>query len=58
MIDELNCRIKLLSLQEAVFKKVIQNTMARDRQHGPVIEVNRLQVCKCLKFVDDVRLVC
>lgn len=30
--------------QESVFKKVVQNTMVRDRQHGPIIEVNRLQV--------------
>ena len=37
--------ISLLSLlQEAAFRKVVQTTMVRDRQHGPVIELNRIQV--------------
>ena len=30
--------------QEAAFRKVVQATMIRDRQHGPVIEINRIQV--------------
>ena len=33
-----------LLLQEAAFRKVVQATMVRDRQHGPVIELNRIQV--------------
>lgn len=33
-----------LFLQEAAFRKVVQATMIRDRQHGPVIEINRIQV--------------
>ncbi|XP_064637694.1 E3 ubiquitin-protein ligase HERC2-like isoform X2 [Lineus longissimus] len=32
------------SAKEAAFRKVIQATMIRDRQHGPVIELNRIQV--------------
>ena len=32
------------SVKEIAFKKVVQATMVRDRQHGPVIELNRLQV--------------
>lgn len=27
-------------------KKVVQSTMVRDRQHGPVVELNRIQVKK------------
>ncbi|XP_066595212.1 E3 ubiquitin-protein ligase HERC2 [Prorops nasuta] len=34
------------SIKEATFRKVIQATMIRDRQHGPVIELNRIQVKK------------
>jgi len=34
----------LTRLQEAAFRKVVQATMIRDRQHGPVIEINRIQV--------------
>ena len=30
--------------QETAFRKVVQATMIRDRQHGPVIEINRIQV--------------
>lgn len=30
--------------QEAAFRKVVQATMVRDRQHGPVVELNRIQV--------------
>jgi E3 ubiquitin-protein ligase HERC2 len=41
--DGLRCLISP-AVKENVFKKVVQNTMARDRPHGPVIEVNRLQV--------------
>jgi len=33
-----------LCVQETAFRKVVQATMIRDRQHGPVIEVNRIQV--------------
>ena len=32
------------SAKEAAFRKVVQATMIRDRQHGPVIELNRIQV--------------
>ena len=32
------------SIKEATFRKVVQATMVRDRQHGPVIELNRIQV--------------
>ncbi|KAJ8028688.1 E3 ubiquitin-protein ligase HERC2 [Holothuria leucospilota] len=30
--------------KEAAFRKVVQATMVRERQHGPVIELNRIQV--------------
>ena len=30
------------STKEALFRKVVQATMVRDRQHGPVVELNRL----------------
>lgn len=30
--------------QETAFRKVVQATMIRDRQHGPVVELNRIQV--------------
>ncbi|OWK60818.1 E3 ubiquitin-protein ligase HERC2 [Lonchura striata] len=33
-----------LPTQEAAFRKVVQATMVRDRQHGPVVELNRIQV--------------
>lgn len=33
------------SIKEETFRKVVQATMVRDRQHGPVIELNRIQVC-------------
>ncbi|XP_023713900.1 E3 ubiquitin-protein ligase HERC2 [Cryptotermes secundus] len=36
--------ILVSSTKEATFKKVVQATMVRDRQHGPVIELNRIQV--------------
>lgn len=32
--------------KEAAFRKVVQATMVRDRQHGPVIELNRIQIKK------------
>lgn len=33
------------AVKEAAFRKVIQATMVRDKHHGPVIELNRIQVC-------------
>ncbi|KAL3879973.1 hypothetical protein ACJMK2_032247, partial [Sinanodonta woodiana] len=30
--------------KEAAFRKVVQATMVRDKQHGPVVELNRIQV--------------
>ncbi|KAM7290215.1 E3 ubiquitin-protein ligase HERC2 isoform X3 [Ixodes scapularis] len=30
--------------KESAFRKVVQATMVRDRQHGPVVELNRIQV--------------
>jgi len=30
--------------KECVFKKVVQTTMIREKQHGPTIELNRIQV--------------
>lgn len=32
------------SAKETAFRKVVQATMVRDKQHGPVIEINRIQV--------------
>ena len=32
------------SAKETAFRRVVQATMIRDRQHGPVIEINRIQV--------------
>ncbi|KAL8607282.1 hypothetical protein ACOMHN_047613 [Nucella lapillus] len=32
------------SAKEAAFRKVVQATMVRDKQHGPVVELNRIQV--------------
>ena len=34
----------MVDLQEAAFRKVVQATMVRDKQHGPVVELNRIQV--------------
>ena len=34
----------LLFLQETTFRKVVHATMVRDKQHGPVLELNRIQV--------------
>ncbi|XP_063244096.1 E3 ubiquitin-protein ligase HERC2 isoform X2 [Bacillus rossius redtenbacheri] len=42
-LDQLRA-ILVSSTKEATFKKVVQATMVRDRQHGPVIELNRIQV--------------
>ncbi len=36
--------VMVSSAKEAAFRKVVQATMIRDRQHGPVIEINRIQV--------------
>ncbi|XP_017782464.1 PREDICTED: E3 ubiquitin-protein ligase HERC2 isoform X2 [Nicrophorus vespilloides] len=36
--------ILVYSIKEATFRKVVQATMVRDKQHGPVIELNRIQV--------------
>ncbi|XP_068082847.1 E3 ubiquitin-protein ligase HERC2 [Anabrus simplex] len=36
--------ILVSSTKETTFRKVVQATMVRDRQHGPVIELNRIQV--------------
>ncbi len=32
--------------KEAAFRKVVQATMVRDRQHGPIVELNRFSVRK------------
>uniref|UniRef100_A0A0A9VNP3 HECT-type E3 ubiquitin transferase n=2 Tax=Lygus hesperus TaxID=30085 RepID=A0A0A9VNP3_LYGHE len=36
--------ILVYGTKEATFRKVVQGTMVRDRQHGPVVELNRIQV--------------
>nr|XP_032812660.1 E3 ubiquitin-protein ligase HERC2 isoform X4 [Petromyzon marinus] len=36
--------ILISSGKETAFRKVVQATMVRDRQHGPVVELNRIQV--------------
>ncbi|XP_074029211.1 E3 ubiquitin-protein ligase HERC2 [Leptinotarsa decemlineata] len=36
--------ILIYSIKEATFRKVVQATMVRDKHHGPVIELNRIQV--------------
>ncbi|CAB3375688.1 Hypothetical predicted protein [Cloeon dipterum] len=36
--------VLVYSAKEATFRKVVQATMVRDKQHGPVIELNRIQV--------------
>lgn len=43
-----------LSEQEAAFRKVVQATMVRDRQHGPVVELNRIQVHQQIQFTHTV----
>ncbi|RXG68740.1 E3 ubiquitin-protein ligase HERC2 [Armadillidium vulgare] len=42
-VDKLR-EVIVSSAKENAFKKVVQATMVRDRQHGPVIELNRIQV--------------
>ena len=39
----------MTSAKESAFRKVVQATMLRDRQHGPVIELNRISVKKSQK---------
>lgn len=34
----------IYSIKETAFRKVIQTTMVRDKPHGPIIELNRIQV--------------
>lgn len=34
------------NIKEATFRKVVQATMVRDKQHGPPVELNRIQVKK------------
>lgn len=36
--------ILVYSIKETGFRKVIQTTMVRDKPHGPIIELNRIQV--------------
>lgn len=36
--------VLVYSIKEAAFRKVVQTTMVRDKQHGPVFELNRIQV--------------
>lgn len=36
--------VVVYSIKEAAFRKVIQTTMTREKQHGPVVELNRIQV--------------
>lgn len=36
--------ILIYGIKEATFRKVVQATMVRDKHHGPVIELNRIQV--------------
>ncbi|XP_053679051.1 probable E3 ubiquitin-protein ligase HERC2 [Anopheles nili] len=36
--------VLVYSIKETGFRKVIQTTMVRDKPHGPVIELNRIQV--------------
>lgn len=36
--------ILVSSAKETAFRKVVQATMVRDKQHGPVVELNRIQV--------------
>ncbi|XP_044756400.1 E3 ubiquitin-protein ligase HERC2 [Coccinella septempunctata] len=36
--------ILIYSIKEATFRKVVQSTMVREKHHGPIIELNRIQV--------------
>ena len=47
-IDSLRTLL-VTSAKESAFRKVVQATMLRDRQHGPVIELNRISVKKSQK---------
>ena len=47
-IDNLRTLL-VTSAKESAFRKVVQATMLRDRQHGPVIELNRISVKKSQK---------
>jgi len=38
--------ILVSNAKETAFRKIIHGTMVRDKQHGPVIELNRIQVKK------------
>ncbi|XP_066141939.1 E3 ubiquitin-protein ligase HERC2 isoform X1 [Euwallacea fornicatus] len=38
--------ILIYYIKEATFRKVVQATMLREKHHGPVVELNRLQVKK------------
>lgn len=44
LLDTDVCCVIYVLEQEAAFRKVVQATMVRDRQHGPVVELNRIQV--------------
>lgn len=43
-ISKVKMFVFCILLQEASFRKVVQATAVRDRQHGPVVELNRIQV--------------
>ncbi|CAH0559020.1 unnamed protein product [Brassicogethes aeneus] len=36
--------ILVYTIKEATFRKVVQATMVRDKHHGPIVELNRIQV--------------
>ncbi len=44
-IDQLRSLL-VSAAKESAFRKVVQATMVRDRQHGPVIELNRISAAK------------
>lgn len=44
-IDKLRTLL-VSTAKESAFRKVIQATMVRDRQHGPVIELNRISAVR------------
>ncbi|XP_071532835.1 E3 ubiquitin-protein ligase HERC2 isoform X2 [Panulirus ornatus] len=43
MVSKLRA-IVVSTAKETAFKKVVQATMVRDRQHGPIVELNRISV--------------
>ena len=49
-IDKLRTLL-VTSSKESAFRKVVQATMVRDRQHGPVVELNRISTKKSEKTV-------